>query len=62
MCSLMVTTGPGSRAAGLALASKRIESAQARWRAVRAPRLVARVRAGAHIERRQRVEREELAA
>jgi transposase-like protein len=42
-----VTKGPGSRAAGLAVAFKLIESAQARWRAVNAPHLVALVRAGA---------------
>jgi transposase-like protein len=42
-----VTKGPGSRAAGLAMAFKLIESAQARWRAVNAPQLVALVRAGA---------------
>ena len=42
-----VTKGPGSRAAGLAMAFKLIESAQDRWRAVNAPRLVALVRAGA---------------
>jgi transposase-like protein len=42
-----VTKGPGSRAAGIAMAFKRIESAQRRWRAVNAPHLVALVRAGA---------------
>ncbi|XVS61837.1 IS256 family transposase [Actinosynnema sp. CA-299493] len=42
-----VTKGPGSRAAGLAMAFKLIESAQARWRAVNAPHLVALVRNGA---------------
>jgi transposase-like protein len=42
-----ITKGPGSRAAGLAMAFKLIESAQARWRAVNAPHLVALVRAGA---------------
>jgi hypothetical protein len=42
-----VTKGPGSRAAGVAMAFKLVESAQARWRAVNAPRLVALVRAGA---------------
>jgi transposase-like protein len=41
-----VTRGPGSRAAGLAMAFKLIESAQDRWRAVNAPHLVALVRAG----------------
>ena len=42
-----VTKGPGSRAAGLAMAFKLIESAQARWRMVNAPHLVALVRNGA---------------
>ncbi|GAB3900905.1 transposase [Kibdelosporangium lantanae] len=42
-----VTKGPGSRAAGLAMAFKLIESVQNRWRAVNAPHLVALVRAGA---------------
>ena len=42
-----VTKGPGSRAAGIAMAFKLIESAQTRWRAVNAPHLVALVRAGA---------------
>ena len=32
-----VTKGPGSRAAGLAMAYKLIESAQTRWRAINAP-------------------------
>ena len=32
-----VTKGPGSRAAGIAMAFKLIESAQRRWRAVNAP-------------------------
>ena len=41
---------PGSRAAGVAMAFKLIESAQARWRAVNAPHLVALVRAGARFE------------
>jgi transposase-like protein len=36
-----VTKGPGSRAAGVAMAFKLIESAQARWGAVNAPHLVA---------------------
>jgi transposase-like protein len=43
----MVTKGPGSRAAGVAMAFKLIESAQTRWRMVNAPHLVALVRAGA---------------
>ena len=42
-----ITKGPGSRAAGLAMAFKLIESAQDRWRAVNAPHLVALVRIGA---------------
>ncbi len=41
-----VTKGPGSRAAGIAMAFKLIESAQNRWRAVNALHLVALVRAG----------------
>ena len=53
-----VTKGPGSKAAGLAMAFKLIEAAQARWRAVNAPHLVALVRAGARFERGQLVERE----
>ncbi|WP_329089575.1 IS256 family transposase [Streptosporangium sp. NBC_01469] len=57
-----VTKGPGSRAAGLAMAFKLIESAQARWRAVNAPHLVALVRAGARFEKGRLVEREERAA
>jgi transposase-like protein len=52
-----VTTGPGSRAAGIAMAFKRIESVQARWRAVNAPRLVALVRAGAIFENGKLVDR-----
>jgi transposase-like protein len=46
-----VTKGPGSRAAGLAMAYKLIDAAQARWRAVNAPHLVALVRAGAVSDR-----------
>jgi transposase-like protein len=57
-----VTKGPGSRTAGLAMAFKLIESAQARWRAVNAPHLVALVRAGARFERGVLVEREDQAA
>jgi putative transposase len=52
-----VTKGPGSRAAGVAMAFKLIESAQARWRAVNAPNLVALVRAGARFEKGKLVER-----
>jgi transposase-like protein len=54
-----VTKGPGSRAAGLAMAFKLIESAQSRWRAVNAPHLVALVRAGAHFEAGKLIERPE---
>jgi putative transposase len=54
-----VTKGPGSRAAGVAMAFKLIESAQARWRAVNAPHLVALVRAGAVFEKGTLVERPE---
>jgi len=42
-----VTKGHGSKAAGLAMAFKLIESAQRRWRMVNAPHLVALVRAEA---------------
>ena len=52
-----ITKGPGSRAAGVAMAFKLIESAQARWRAVNAPHLVALVRAGARFEKGKLVER-----
>ncbi len=44
-----VTKGHGSKAAGLAMAFKLIESAQRRWRMVNAPQLVALVRAGATL-------------
>jgi len=52
-----VTKGPGSRAAGLAMAFKLIEAAQAR--AVNGPHLVALVRAGARFEKGVMVEREQ---
>ena len=48
-----VTKGPGSRAAGIKL----IQSAQARWRAVNAPHLVALVRAGVPFINGKQVER-----
>jgi transposase-like protein len=57
-----VTKGAGSRSAALAMVFKLIESAQARWRAVNAPHLVALVRAGARFERGLLVERPEEAA
>jgi transposase-like protein len=53
-----VTKGPGSRAAGLAMAYKLIEAAQTRWRAINAPHLVALVRAGAKFERGKLLERQ----
>src|SRR5262245_56882836 len=52
-----VTKGHGSRAAGIAMAFKLIESAQTRWRAVNAPHLVALVRAGAKFENGKVAER-----
>src|SRR5690625_617203 len=54
-----VTKGPGSRAAGVAMAFKLLEAAQARWRAVNAPHLVALVRAGATFKNGKLVERPE---
>src|SRR3954449_943868 len=54
-----VTKGPGSRAAGIAMAFKLMESAQHRWRAVNAPHLVALVRAGADFKNGKLVERPE---
>ncbi len=52
-----ITKGPGSRAAGLAMAFKLIESAQDHWRMVNAPHLVALVRAGASFINGKLVER-----
>ena len=52
-----VTKGPGSRAAGLAMAFKLIEAASDRWRAVNAPKLVALVRNGATFSNGHLVER-----
>jgi transposase-like protein len=54
-----VTKGPGSKAAGIAMAFKLLEAAQARWRAVNAPHLVALVRAGARFDRGILVERDD---
>lgn len=54
-----VTKGPGSRAAGIAMAFKLIESAQRRWRAVNAPHLVPLVRAGATFKKGKLVQRPE---
>jgi transposase-like protein len=52
-----VTKGPGSKAAGLAMAYKLIDAAQARWRALNAPHLVALVRAGAVFDKGVMIER-----
>jgi putative transposase len=52
-----VTKGPGSKAAGLAMAFKLLESAQQRWRAVNGPHLVALVGAGARFDKGVMVER-----
>ncbi|KES02981.1 transposase [Streptomyces toyocaensis] len=57
-----VTRGAGSRTAALAMVFKLVESAQARWRAVNAPHLVALVRAGARFEGGQLIERPATAA
>jgi putative transposase len=57
-----VTRGAGSPAAALAMVFKLAESAQARWRAITAPHLVALVRNGARFERGRLVEREETRA
>jgi putative transposase len=57
-----VTKGAGSRAAGLAMVFKLVESAQARWRAVNGAHLVPLVRAGARFERGVLVERHDQAA
>ena len=54
-----VTKGAGSRAAGLAMAFKLAEAAQARWRRINAPHLVAVVRAGARFIDGQLPERRE---
>lgn len=54
-----VTKGPGSRAAGLAMAFKLLEAAESRWRAVNAPHLVALVRAGARFDKGVIIERED---
>ena len=53
-----MTKGPGSRAAGIAMAFKLLESAQRRWRKIRAPHLVAKVRAGATFVNGTLVERQ----
>ncbi|MDQ1024749.1 transposase-like protein [Streptomyces umbrinus] len=57
-----VTKGIGSAAAALATVFTLVESAQARWRAVSAPPLVALVRARARFERGHLVDRLEAHA
>ena len=52
------TKGPGSRAAGLAMAFKLIEAAEQRWRAVNSPHFVALVRAGAKFEKGVLIDRD----
>jgi transposase-like protein len=52
-----VTKGPGSKAAGLAMAFKLLEAAQDRWRAINGPHLVVLVRAGARFDKGVMVER-----
>jgi putative transposase len=56
-----VTKGPGSKAAGLAMAFKLLEAAQDRWRAVNGPHLVALVRAGARFDKGVMLERPDKA-
>jgi putative transposase len=53
------TKGAGSRTAGLAMAYKLLTAAQARWRSVNAPHLVALVRAGATFVDGFLIERED---
>lgn len=57
-----MTKVPGPTAAGLAMAFTLIESAQARWRAINAPRRVALVRAGATFINGQLAERPDAQA
>jgi putative transposase len=52
-----MTKGPGSRAAGIAMAYKLLDAAQARWRAINAPHLVALVGAGAIFHKGKLLER-----
>jgi len=56
-----VTKGAGSRTAGLTMAFKLLLMAQARWRRLNAPHLVAQVRAGVRFQDGLRVEREDTA-
>jgi putative transposase len=57
-----VTRGAGSPAAALGIIFKLVESAQARWRAITAPHLVAHVRDGVCFKNGRRVEENEQAA
>jgi putative transposase len=57
-----VTRGAGSGAAALAMVFKLAESAQTRWRAITAPKLVALVRSGARFENGHLAERPEATA
>ncbi len=57
-----VTRGAGSPVAALAMVFKLVESAQARWRAIRGAHLVPLVRAGARFENGILVEHAEVAA
>ncbi|MEV5944576.1 IS256 family transposase [Streptomyces sp. NPDC051994] len=57
-----VTRGAGSPAAALAMVFKLAESAQARWRAITAPHLVALVRNGATLQNGYLAERPEVSA
>ena len=52
-----VTKGPGSRAAGLAMAFKLMESTQGHWRTVNTPHLLALIRAGATFHKGKPIER-----
>jgi putative transposase len=52
-----VTKGPGSKAAGLAMAFKLIKAAEDRWRSVNGPHLVALVRAGTQFHNGAMIER-----
>jgi putative transposase len=57
-----VTRGAGGPVAALAMVFKLVESAQARWRAITAPHLVALVRNGARFKNGHLVERPEVTA
>jgi len=57
-----VTQGAGSRAAGLAMVFKQVESAQDRWRSVNGAQLVPLVRAGARFAHGLLVERPDIMA